>query len=81
MGYQTASIGLTRDVNRSAVLRLIGIAGPIARTTIAARLGLSPATVTASTRELIDQPRYMPAEYAAILVDFRRRRDASAMYG
>ena len=55
MDYQTASIGLTRDVNRSAVLRMIGIAGPIARTTIAARLGLSPATVTAVTRQLIDQ--------------------------
>ena len=55
LGYRTASIGLTRDVNRSAVLRVIGAAGPIARTTIAAQLGLSPATVTAVTRELIDQ--------------------------
>jgi predicted NBD/HSP70 family sugar kinase len=42
-----------RDVNRSAVLRLIGTAGPISRADIARRLGLSPATVTGVTRELL----------------------------
>lgn len=50
---RTSSTSLVRDVNRSAVLRVIGQAGPIARATIARRLGLSPATVTAVTRELI----------------------------
>jgi predicted NBD/HSP70 family sugar kinase len=42
-------------VNRAAVFRLIGAGGPIARAQIARRLGLSPATVTAITRELLDQ--------------------------
>jgi predicted NBD/HSP70 family sugar kinase len=42
-----------RDLNRSAVLRLIGGEGPIARAEIARRLRLSPATVTAVTRRLI----------------------------
>jgi predicted NBD/HSP70 family sugar kinase len=53
--YRTAPLGLSRDVNRAAIFRLIGSAGPIARTHIARRLGLSPATVTAVTRELLDQ--------------------------
>src|SRR5881409_1556764 len=53
--YRTASTGLTRDLNRAAIFGLIGASGPIARTQIARRLGLSPATVTAVTRELIDQ--------------------------
>ncbi len=44
---------LVRDLNRSAVLRLIGGEGPIARTEIARRLRLSPATVTAVTRALL----------------------------
>jgi predicted NBD/HSP70 family sugar kinase len=52
--YRTGATGLTRDLNRAAILRLIGLAGPIARTSIASRLGLSPATVTSITRELID---------------------------
>lgn len=59
--YRTATPGLSRDLNRAAVLRLIG-AGPIARTQIASRLGLSPATVTAVTRELIDQGLVRVAE-------------------
>src|SRR5919109_1145203 len=62
--YRTASLGLTRDLNRSAVLRLIGSAGPIARTDIARRLGLSPATVTAVTRELVDRGIVRVAEHA-----------------
>jgi predicted NBD/HSP70 family sugar kinase len=53
--YRTASTGLTRDLNRAAIFRMIGTDGPIARTHIARRLGLSPATVTAVTRELLDQ--------------------------
>jgi predicted NBD/HSP70 family sugar kinase len=44
---------LVRDLNRSAVLRLIGREGPIARAEIARRLRLSPATVTAVTRRMI----------------------------
>ncbi len=46
---------MSREVNRAAVLRLIGAAGPIARNRIAERLGLSPATVTSLTRELLDR--------------------------
>ncbi|NUR74793.1 MAG: MarR family transcriptional regulator, partial [Thermoleophilia bacterium] len=48
-----ASTNLVRDLNRSAVLRLIGREGPISRSEIARRLALSPATVTAVTRRLI----------------------------
>lgn len=62
--YRTASSGLTRDMNRSAILRMIVSAGPIARTRIAKELGLSPATVTAVTRELIDQGLLWVAERA-----------------
>ena len=43
-----------RDVNRVAVLALVGRHGPIARTDIARRLGLSPPTVTAVTRSLME---------------------------
>lgn len=53
--YPVAGVGLTRDVNRAAIFRVIGTAGPIARATIARRLNLSPATVTAVTRQLLDQ--------------------------
>jgi predicted NBD/HSP70 family sugar kinase len=53
--YRTASTSLTRDLNRAAIFRLIGSSGPIARAQIARRLGLSPATVTAVTRELLQQ--------------------------
>jgi predicted NBD/HSP70 family sugar kinase len=52
--YRTGSSGLSRDLNRTAILRLIGHAGPVARATIARRLGLSPATVTSITRELME---------------------------
>jgi predicted NBD/HSP70 family sugar kinase len=51
---QKASTHLVRDLNRSAVLRLIGREGPISRADIARRLALSPATVTAVTRRLIE---------------------------
>jgi predicted NBD/HSP70 family sugar kinase len=54
-GYRTGNAGLARDLNRVAVLRLIGAAGPIARMSIAQRLGLSPATVTSVTRELLER--------------------------
>lgn len=47
------SPGLIRDLNRSAVLGLIGEA-PIARVEIARQLHLSQATVTEVTRELVD---------------------------
>lgn len=55
MSYRTASTGLTRDLNRAAIFKLIGSSGPIARAQIARQLGLSPATVTAVTRELLEQ--------------------------
>ena len=55
MSYRTASTGLTRDLNRAAIFKLIGSSGPIARAQIARQLRLSPATVTAVTRELLDQ--------------------------
>jgi predicted NBD/HSP70 family sugar kinase len=63
-GYRTATAGHTRDLNRAAIFRLIVSAGPIARATIAKQLGLSPATVTAVTRELIDQGLIRVAERA-----------------
>src|SRR3990167_3678167 len=47
------SSALMRDLNRAAVLALIGQRGPIARITIARELALSPATVTAVTRDLV----------------------------
>lgn len=62
--YRTASIGFTRDVNRAAVLRLIASAAPIARKSIAERLGLSAATVTQITRELLEQGLIRVAERA-----------------
>jgi predicted NBD/HSP70 family sugar kinase len=62
--YRTATSGHTRDLNRSAVFRTIVSSGPIARTQIAKTLGLSPATVTAVTRELIDQGIVRVAERA-----------------
>jgi len=43
-----------RDVNRIAVLALVGRHGPISRAEVARQLGLSPATVTALTRSLMD---------------------------
>lgn len=64
MSYRTATSALSRDLNRAAVFRLIGASGPIARTHIAQRLGLSPATVTAVTRELLDEGLVRVAERA-----------------
>src|SRR4051812_32131772 len=60
--YPVAGVGLTRDVNRAAIFRMIGTAGPIARAAIARRLNLSPATVTAVTRQLLDQGLIRVAE-------------------
>jgi predicted NBD/HSP70 family sugar kinase len=62
--YRTATSGHTRDLNRSAIVRVIVSSGPIARTQIAKTLGLSPATVTAVTRELLDQGIVRVAERA-----------------
>jgi predicted NBD/HSP70 family sugar kinase len=62
--YRTVSTGFTRDVNRSAILRLIGSSAPIARHEIAGQLGLSSATVTQITRGLIDQGLIRVAERA-----------------
>jgi predicted NBD/HSP70 family sugar kinase len=41
------------DVNRAAILQVIASEGPISRRDIARRLALSPATVTAVTRQLL----------------------------
>jgi predicted NBD/HSP70 family sugar kinase len=49
------SPALIRDLNRAAILGLIGEAGPIARVEIARRLALSPASVTDITRTLVDE--------------------------
>jgi predicted NBD/HSP70 family sugar kinase len=64
VSYRTASLGHTRGLNRSAIFRTIVSSGPIARTHIAKALGLSPATVTAVTRELLDQGLVRVAERA-----------------
>jgi predicted NBD/HSP70 family sugar kinase len=47
------STALIRDLNRTAIVTMIGRQGPIARAEIARRLALSPATVSAVTRGLI----------------------------
>lgn len=44
---------LIREINRSSVLNTIKMHGPIGRAEIARRTGLSPATITAITAELI----------------------------
>jgi predicted NBD/HSP70 family sugar kinase len=62
--YRTAYSGQARDLNRSAIVRMIVTSGPIARSQIAKRLGLSPATVTAVTRELLEQGIVRVAERA-----------------
>jgi predicted NBD/HSP70 family sugar kinase len=54
-----------RDVNRSAVLRLIGRQGPISRAEIARRAGVSPGTVTVLVRDLIDAGIVSPTEQSA----------------
>lgn len=52
MAYSTGSKSLIRELNRSAVLNLIKQEGPIARVTIARRLGLSGASLTSIAGEL-----------------------------
>jgi hypothetical protein len=54
-----------RDVNRSAVLRLVGRQGPISRAEIARRAGVSPGTVTVLVRDLIDAGIVRPTEQSA----------------
>lgn len=57
-----ASGAALRDVNRSAVLRLIGHHGPISRAELARRLGVRPGTVTALARGLIASGIVIPIE-------------------
>lgn len=64
MTLRTATAALPRDVNRSAIVGAIISRGPIARAEIARRLGLSPATVTAVTRELLEEGLIRVAERA-----------------
>lgn len=47
------SPALIRDLNRAAVLAMIGTHGPVARVELARRLSLSAATVTEVTRDLV----------------------------
>src|SRR5918994_3234445 len=53
-----------RDINRSAVLRLIGRHGPISRADIARQVGVSAGTITALTRNLIEAGIVTPVEQA-----------------
>lgn len=50
---RSGSKALIRDLNRSAILALIGGHGPISRVDIARQLSLSGGTVTVLTRELV----------------------------
>jgi predicted NBD/HSP70 family sugar kinase len=59
------SPSLIRDLNRSAVLALIGSQGPVARVEIARRLSLSAATVTEVTRELVAEGLIRVVDQAA----------------
>ena len=52
---RSGSGALIRDLNRAAILSLIGQRGPIARVEIARELALSPATVTVLTRDLVQE--------------------------
>jgi glucokinase-like ROK family protein len=52
---QSANRDLIRAINRSAILNMIQADGPIARAEIARRTGLSPATVTGITADLISE--------------------------
>lgn len=51
---RSGSKALIRDLNRSSILALIGSRGPISRVEVARQLTLSGGTVTALTRELVD---------------------------
>jgi predicted NBD/HSP70 family sugar kinase len=55
----------TREVNRVAILSLIGRHGPISRADVARRLGLSPPTVTMVTRSLLEAGVIYKVEDAA----------------
>jgi predicted NBD/HSP70 family sugar kinase len=50
---RTTSVSRIRDLNQGAILRLLAAEAPLPRNEIARRLGLSPATITAVTRDLI----------------------------
>ena len=52
------------DLTRMAVLAFLGRNGPASRATIARDLGLSPATVTQTTRQLIRQGVVQPLYFA-----------------
>lgn len=53
--YPLGNRDLIRAINRSVVLNMIKTHGPIARNQVAQRTGLSAATVTGITAELIDE--------------------------
>ncbi|MEX2550924.1 MAG: ROK family transcriptional regulator [Nitriliruptoraceae bacterium] len=47
-------VDLSGDVTQTSVLRAVGVHGPITRTDLARRLGVSAGTITGVTRELIE---------------------------
>jgi predicted NBD/HSP70 family sugar kinase len=53
--------GSERELSRAAVLRAVALYGPMSRTAIASRLDVSPATVTALTRDLLSDGLVEPA--------------------
>jgi len=50
-----------RELGRAAVLRAVAVDGPVSRTVLAGRLAVSPATVTAITRDLLADGLLEPA--------------------
>lgn len=55
LNHEPLSKELMREMNRSLVLNIIRLNGPISRAQIARESGLSPATVSGITSELIDE--------------------------
>lgn len=53
------------DLTRSAVLALLGVEGALSRTEVSRRLSISPATVTAVTRELLAHGLVHEVEHVA----------------
>jgi predicted NBD/HSP70 family sugar kinase len=53
------------DLTRTAVLALLGVDGPLSRSELARRLGVSAATITAVTRELLERNAVHEVEFEA----------------
>lgn len=50
----TARIGLVKDINTAAILRVIRESGPVSRADITKRTGLNPATVSSNVANLLE---------------------------